>query len=194
MSRTNLYWTNKRGHLCCAHGTILHGMRCVRCERGDLPESRSFVHDVMRAVRQPGGFSDGGMFGFDLGKPGGDQTAFVRGQRVGERIEWTADDLKTAWHSPLNGNSEAMDEIRRRYDEAARRVMDESLRRSAGGRDYYTAPPFNCRSRVDPMWGDGTPMTEDEADLVNGRYRGAEVITDPLDQRGVNARRVGPGA
>lgn len=56
-----------------------------------------------------------------------------------------------------------------------------------------TDPPyhFNCRSTIDPVFGDGSKPTEDEADLMAGWYRGQEIITNPADPRGHQARRVG---
>ena len=200
MTRTNLYWTDDRDRLNCAHGVILHGMRCVQCERGDLPEPPSFIHDIERAVRKPTSF------GFDTAS-GPDRTATGTYRRVNDKIHFTADDLKTAWTSPLNGDDERMEAMRKRFDDV--------LRESARGRDYYRMPDppwdplkqrrwehsrgdarvrpehMNCRSTIRPQWGDGTPMTEDEADLMNGRYRGADIITDPNDHRGVNARKIG---
>ena len=195
---------------------ILHGTRCIQCERGDLPEPPSFIADALRAARA-GKFHDGGFIpkslratGFDTAS-GPDRTATGTYQRVNDKIHFTADDLKTAWTSPLNGDDERMEAMRKRFDDV--------LRESARGRDYYTFPDppwdpekmrdrarrfwesrpdprvrpehMNCRSTIRPQWGDGTPMTEDEADLMNGRYRGADIITDPNDHRGVNARKIG---
>lgn len=160
---------------------ILYGTSCTRCERGDLPRA-----EVM---------------GFDMGS--GDETVFARvGMKNGR---FTVEDILAAddpdVRAYVNGNKDRM--------RAKAKDFDDILREAARGRDYYTVPPFvwphskgdprprpghyNCRSRVQPTWGDGTPMTDDEADLMNGRYRGAEVITDASDTRGVNARRVGPG-
>lgn len=195
MSRTNLYWTDDRDRLNCAHGVILHGTRCIQCERGDLPEPPSFIADVLRAVRKPASF------GFDTAS-GPDRTATGTYQRVGDTMRFTVDDLKSEY--VINAKvaeamaRRAMNGDRERMEAMSDRIKDV-LRESARGRDYYTFPdpPWdplkhrNCRSTIRAAWGDGTPMTDDECDLIMGRYRGADIITDPNDHRGVNARKIG---
>lgn len=186
MSRTGTYWSDHNGRLNCAHGVLLHGTRCVQCERGDLPEPRSFIADAMRAVRSSGRFSEGGVFGFDLGKPGGDQTAFVRGQRVGEGFEWTADDLKTAWTSPLNGNDEQMAARRKVIDEAVERLAKEIAERARRGEGW--GGPYDTSKRWQHSRGDPRPR---ETHWHVPHPRAPEIITDPNDSRGYSARRVG---
>lgn len=209
MGRTGLYWSDDRGRLNCAHGVMLHGTNCVRCERGDLP-------DPPRSECWPTpGFipTNKRVMGFDTAS-GPDRTATGTYQRVGDTMRFTVDDIKTGWSfrdDAINGDAARMEEMRKRFDDI--------LRESAGGRDYYRMPDppwdaavndglrkrwehrrgdprprpghYNCRSRVDPVWGDGTPLTDAEIDLINGHYRGGEIITDPNDSRGYSARRVG---
>lgn len=190
MSRTGLYWTDDRDRLCCAHGVILYGNRCVQCERGDLPKPRSFIADAVRTA-MAGKFHDGGFIpkslratGFDTAS-GPDRTATGTYQRVGDTMRFTVDDLKSEYvmsndrareaREAINGNDEQMAKIKRRADEMLRRMYTP----------FITDPPYHWEHRADPRprdhhWG-GPP-----------RSRAVEVITDPLDQRGVNARRVGP--
>jgi hypothetical protein len=33
------YWKDIRGQLNCAHGVLLYGTKCIRCERGELPQA-----------------------------------------------------------------------------------------------------------------------------------------------------------
>lgn len=106
-------------------------------------------------------------------------------QRVGEKMIFTVDDLKTEYvmsakaereaREAINGNDEQMAKIKRRADEMLRRMYTP----------FITDLPYHWVPRPDPRprehhWG--------------ARSRSIEVITDPNDTRGVNARRVGPGA
>lgn len=165
MSRTGLYWTDERDRLNCAHGVILHGTKCINCERGDIPDTLT-AHERAAGSRR---------FMFDTAS-GPDRTVTGTYQRVGDTMRFTVDDIETdySWR----------DEVERRT-KAAHEKINEALRRSAGGRDYYTVPPFVWpHSKGDPRPRDGH---------WGPRSRAPEIITDPLDQRGVNARRVGPG-
>ena len=192
MSRTGTYWSDHNGRLNCAHGVILHGTRCVQCERGDLPR------DFDTTQRFPtGGFVP----------KGGPRMHSVDGKFV-----FTADDIKTDYEfrQAINGDEERLEAMQARMSEATRKIAEEIAERARRGEGwggpYDTGKRWehsrgdprprhqHCRSTVNAVWGDGTPLTDDEADLINGRYRGGEIITDPTDTRGVNARRVGPRA
>lgn len=170
MSRTGLYWTDDRDRLNCAHGVILHGTKCINCERGDIPDTLT-AHERAAGSRR---------FMFDTAS-GPDRTATGTYQRVGDEMRFTVDDIKVDYdwrekverrtREAINGNHARMCEMADRMEEALRRTM-------------WPPEHFNCRSTVtDPPWDWGGPP----------RSRAIEVITDPLDQRGVNARRVGPG-
>lgn len=177
MSRTGLYWTDERDRLNCAHGVILHGTKCINCERGDIPDTLT-AHERAAGSRR---------FMFDTAS-GPDRTATGTYQRFGDTMRFTVDELKSEYvvsykvaeamaRRAMNGDRARAEELHERINEA--------LRRSAGGRDYYTVPPFVWpHSKGDPRPRDGH---------WGPRSRAPEIITDPLDQRGVNARRVGPG-
>lgn len=203
MSRTGLYWTDDRDRLNCAHGVILHGTGCVQCERGDLPEPRSFMADAVRAG-MAGKFHDGGFIpkslhatGFDHGRPGGDKTAFVRGQRVGDTMRFTVDDLKSEYviskaaedvRRAMNGDRAHMAAMEARMSAANKSLRDELLREAAQGRGW--GGPYDTNKRWEHSRGDARARW---GHWPGSPYRNqVEIITDPLDQRGVNARRVGP--
>lgn len=167
MSRTGLYWTDDQDRLCCSHGLILYGSKCLRCERGDIIDPN--LTELGKHVS-----------GFDTAS-GPDRTATGRYQRVGDEMRFTVDDIKVDYdwrdkverrtREAINGNHARMREMAERMEEALRRTM-------------WPPEHFNCRSTIiDPPWDWGGPP----------RAHAIEVITDPLDQRGVNARRVGPG-
>lgn len=72
-------------------------------------------------------------------------------------------------------------------------VFDECERSTAyyDGLRWHSRGDARLRHDHDLVWGDGTPLTIDEADLVSGFYRGGEIIIDPADHRGFDARSVG---
>lgn len=119
-------------------------------------------------------FHDGGVIpkgtvhmGFDLAS-GPDKTASVKvsRQRVGDSYEFTVEEIDLMG-TISRDHAEAMARHQRRMDEAIWRAMN--------------VPPehFNCRSTVHETWG------------ALPHRNGVEIITDPADQRGVNAKRVG---
>lgn len=149
MSRPKpIYWTNDSGFRECAHGTILYGTSCVRCERGEFPRA-----EVM---------------GFDMGS--GDETVFARvGMKNGH---FTVEDILAhddpAVRDYVNGNKDRM--------RAKAKEFEDILREAARDSEFVWRHATNSRAR-------------------SNHYRPppprVEIITDPLDQRGVNARRVG---
>lgn len=224
MSRTGTYWSDHNGRLNCAHGVILHGTKCVLCERGYLPDdppaSRGFMADAVRAALA-GKFREGGFvprsMGFDTASgPDFHVEVEMTRRRAGEEFVYSVNDIKTDYEfrQAINGDEERLEAMQARMSEATRKVAEEIAERARRGEGWggpYEARDQarkrwehsqgdprprhqHCRSTINPVWGDGTPLTDEEVDLINGRYRGGEIITDPLDQRGVNARRVGPRA
>lgn len=95
--------------------------------------------------------------------------------KIGRDYRYTIDDIEL--HEVDPRASERWDEQIRRHRER----MEEALRASL----FVSDPPwhFNCRSTVNPRWDDGEPFPYDPK---------VEVITDPADGRGFDARRVGP--
>lgn len=176
MSRTGLYWTDDRDRLHCSHGLILYGTKCLRCERGDIIDPN--LTELGKHVS-----------GFDTAS-GPDHHVEVTA-RVNGDGSFTVDDIKTSYEfrdDAINGNRERMEALHERINEA--------LRRSAGGRDYYRMPdpPWDFGKRWEHSGGDPRPRAHAHwHDWPGSPFRQQiEVITDPLDQRGVNARRVGP--
>lgn len=82
-------------------------------------------------------------------------------------IEWVAVDFP-------NVTSKEQAEAMARHQ----RWVDDAIWRAT------SVPPehFNCRSRMDPRYGDGTAWTPPAQ----------EIITDPNDRRGMDARQIGP--
>lgn len=241
MSRTGTYWSDHNGRLNCAHGVILHGTKCINCERGDIPDTltpheraagpgpRNFVADAVRAA-MAGQFREGGFIpkslratGFDTAsgpdhhaevtaRVNGDGSFTIEEVKLNDKPQWAdwRESVEQRTREAINGNNERLAAMQERITAATRKIAEEiadRARRGEGwGGPYDTGKRWEhsrgdprprhqyCRSTVNAVWGDGTPLTDDEADLINGRYRGAEIITDPNDTRGVNARRVGPGA
>lgn len=105
--------------------------------------------------------------GFDLAS-GPDKTATVKvsRERVGDSYEFTVEEIDLMG-TVSRDHAEAMARHQRRMDEAIWRAMN--------------VPPehFNCRSTVHETWG------------APPHRNGVEIITDPADRRGVNAKRVG---
>ena len=170
MSRTGLYWTDDQDRLCCSHGVILYGSKCLRCERGDIIDPN--LRDFDTSQR----FHSGGVIGVDLAS-GPDRTATGTYQRVGETMRFTVDDLKNEYvvsakvaeamaRRAMNGDRARMDAMHERINEGLRKRWEHMRGDPRPRESHWGGPP---RSRV------------------------PEIITDPLDQRGVNARRVGPG-
>lgn len=102
--------------------------------------------------------------GFDLAS-GPDKTATYRIERVGDEFRYTIDDIEFT-EMPI-GTADMFAEFARKERERVWRAMN--------------MPPehFNCRSTVHETWG------------APPHRNGVEIITDPADQRGVNAKRVG---
>lgn len=182
-------------------------------ERAAGPGPRNFVADALRAALA-GKFSEGGFVprttGFDTASgPDYHVEVEMTRRRAGETYHFTVDDIKTSYEarSAMNGDEERLEAMQARMSAATRKIAEEIAERARRGEGwggpYDTGKRWehsrgdprprhqHCRSTINAVWGDGTPLTDDEADLINGRYRGGEIITDPNDTRGVNARRVG---
>lgn len=131
--------------------------------------------------------------------------------KLNDKPQWAdwRESVERRTREAINGNDERLAAMQERMSAATRKIAEEIAAEARQGRgwggpydtskrwehsrgDARPRPEhYSCRSRIHPTWGDGTPLTDDEIDLVNGRYRGAEIITDDSDTRGVNARRVG---
>lgn len=136
---------------------LLYGTKCVGCDC------------------QLAGLADGGVIppgteaprimGFDLSSgPDRSATAYVR---VGKDYGFVVEEIDLFGTTSAE-QAEAMARHQRRMDDAIWRAMN--------------VPPehFNCRSRMDPRYGDGTRWTPPAQ----------EIITDPNDRRGFDARPV----
>ncbi|APZ81780.1 hypothetical protein vBEliSR6L_15 [Erythrobacter phage vB_EliS_R6L] len=131
--------------------TILYGTKCAGC-------------DCERADPLPAGR----VMGFDLASgPDHTATATISRQRVGDSYEFRVEDIEL-FATTSREQAERMAGWQRKMDEAIWRSIN--------------VPPehFNCRSRMDPRYGNGTAWTPPAQ----------EIITDPNDRRGMDARPV----
>ncbi len=106
--------------------------------------------------------------GFDVAsKP--DQTATIKVQPVSNRYEFSVEDIEAATDPRL-------ERLMRENEARLRRMREAAFERAMWG----DVPPrhANCRSRMDPRYGDGTAWTPPAQ----------EIITDPNDRRGMDAR------
>lgn len=122
-------------------------------------------------------FHDGGVIpkgavhmGFDLASgPDKTATAKVRRERVGDSYEFTVEEI------------DLMGTVSREHAEAMarhQRRVEEELARAIYGSGY--ANPFASRPDVtDPPWG------------APPRRNAVEIITDPADRRGFDAKLIG---
>lgn len=211
MSRTGLYWEDRAGQLCCAHGVILYGRSCANCERGDLPDTltpferanpRPFISEALRSViaGQTAKFHDGGFVpgtmratGFDTAS-GPDRTAFAfqRANAGGKTYHFTVDDITTDYEfrQAINGDEERLEAMQAAMSAATRKIAEEIAEAARRGEGW--GGPYDTSKRWQHSRGD--PRTRDSHWGGPPRARVPEIITDPTDTRGVNARRVGPGA
>lgn len=167
MSRTGLYWEDRAGQLCCAHGVILYGANCVRCERGDFPAA----------------------YGVDLAT-GPDQVAYVKA-RVGAGGAFTIEEVLNGAEAraAINGDDAKMKAMHERISAATRKIAEEIAERARRGEGW--GGPYDTGKRWEHSRGD--PRARQTHWHVP-HPRAPEIITDPNDTRGVNARRVGPRA
>lgn len=199
MSRTGTYWSDHNGRLNCAHGVLLHGTNCVQCERGELPGdppgTRNFVADALRAALA-GKFSEGGFvprtMGFDTASgPDYHVEVEMTRRRAGEEFVYTVDDIKTSYEArrAINGDEERLEAMQARMSAATRKIAEEIAERARRGEGW--GGPYDTGKRWEHSRGD--PRARQTHWHVP-HPRAPEIITDPNDTRGVNARRVGPRA
>lgn len=175
---------------------ILYGTKCVGCdcelapyadggvvsaeglERVSERLTRDYANVLSRQQAERLGKHDQArVFGFDTAsKP--DQTATIKVQRVSDRYEFSVEDIKAATDPRL-------ERLMRENEARLRRMREAAFARAVWGDVVdppwgFEAPPrhANCRSRMDPRNGDGTAWTPPAQ----------EIITDPNDRRGMDAR------
>lgn len=167
--------------------TLLYGTKCVGCDCGiDAPEQSTFIRDALAGIGKPvGPLPVGERIGFDVSSgPEKTASATISRHRVSDRYEYRVEDIEAATHPDLERlirEGEAhMSEMRRRREAAFHRAMWGLGVDAPWG---FEAPPrhTNCRSRVDPRNADGTAWTPPAQ----------EIITDPADRRGLDAKPIG---
>jgi hypothetical protein len=161
---------------CPRHGVLLHGTQCVGCDcpNADAESRPAFVRNAIAGAKVPA-------MGFDLAsRP--DMTARVKAQKIGGTFHYSADELDEALGPGLASHIERMareqaDFVRRYRDRVAR-----SMR----------VPPehFNCRSTIWESARDARPRSSHWGGAPH--RKAVEIISDPADPRGMDARRVGP--
>lgn len=159
------------GNLRCMHGVILHGDSCVQCELAAQTDGGRKAQQIWLGTRPEPSLT---------GK---------RGDRIILDDPWAGSPDPAHLRDAVAYFAEALRRRREeRFESAMFGVTDPpwEYRGDARPRPEH----YNCRSRIDPRWGDGSRLSEDELDLINGRFRGNEIITDPADQRGLSARPV----
>lgn len=155
---------------CPKHGPLLYGTRCVGCDcqHADLEPPAGFVPGTVH-------------MGFDLAS-GPDKSAHIRATKVAGKFQYSAEELEEMIGDSVGRMAREQADFVRRYRE---RVEEDILR---GYRWEHASDPrprpahWNCRCTINPRYGDGEPFAYDP---------NVEIITDPADQRGVNAKRVG---
>lgn len=153
---------------CPRHGVLLHGTQCVGCDCG---RSRFATGGFVSASAEaPRIFPDDRRWvrpervsGFDPGNPGGDKTAYVR-FTVDPPYSFTVDDIEL--HDVDPRITERLAEQMRRHRER----MDEAI-----FNDLFR----NQWRHPEAKWG------------APPRQNAVEIITDPADRRGFDARPVG---
>lgn len=141
--------------------TLLYGTKCVGC---DCHLAR--FHDGGFVRDDPGTVR---VMGFDLAsKP--DQTVHIR---VSDRYEFSVEDIERASAS-ITRETEAH---LRREAERRSRAMDAEILRTLHGQRWE--PGMDARTRPSHAWG------------APPRSHAVEIITDPADRRGLDAKPIG---
>lgn len=137
------------------------------------------------------------ILGVDLGKPGGDETAFIRMKRTPYGDEYTVEDLHRAYAA-----SPEIDTVMARVAEDYQRRLDEMIRRAATvtaeqafGSSATYARARTAEDDLDERRRRRTEAYRRARSYWDARPAGGsdavEIITDERDRRGFDARPVG---